>query len=60
LTIYDGFDQGELFDLRTDPDELVNLWSEEAAREVKAELMTKLAYRQMGIADRSPLPVSLA
>jgi len=39
LTVYRNGDQGELFDLRDDPNELRNLWDEPSAAALKAELM---------------------
>jgi len=41
LTVYPGWDYGELFDLREDPDELHNRWDDPAYADVKADL-----YRQ--------------
>jgi len=37
-----------------------NLFEDAAHRGVRAELMEKLAYRQMELSDRSPLPVGRA
>ena len=47
MTIYRDQPYGELFDLRDDPDERVNLWGAVAASEVKAEMFQKLAYAEM-------------
>ena len=55
LTLYEGADWGELYDLVKDPEEMNNLWNEPAAREIRGELMEILARRMMELADSSPL-----
>lgn len=55
LTIYEGLAGGELYDLRDDPDELVNLWDAPASRALREELMERLARKMMAMADSSPL-----
>lgn len=53
LSLFDGTDLGELYDLTADPHEVRNLWAEPAARDRKAALMETLARRQMALADAS-------
>jgi arylsulfatase A-like enzyme len=60
MTIAHADPWGELYDLENDPHEMDNLFEEASHRGVRAELMEKLAYRQMELADRSPLPVGRA
>jgi arylsulfatase A-like enzyme len=60
MTIAHGEPWGELYDLANDPHEMDNLFDDAGARGVRAELMEKLAYRQMELADRSPLPMGRA
>ncbi len=60
MTIAHGDAYGELYDRKNDPHELDNLFEDAAYRGVRAELMEKLAYRQMELADRSPLPMGRA
>jgi arylsulfatase A-like enzyme len=60
MTIAQGDPYGELYDLKNDPHEIDNLFEDAAHRSVRAELMEKLAYRQMELADRSPLPIGRA
>jgi len=55
LTLYEGFDGGELFDLRDDPDELHNLFDEPSAQPLKAEAMERLARTLMGACDLAPI-----
>jgi arylsulfatase A-like enzyme len=54
MTIAHDDPWGELYDLAYDPHELDNRF--EDARAARAELMERLAYREMELADRSPLP----
>jgi arylsulfatase A-like enzyme len=60
MTIAQGDAWGELYDLQNDPHEMDNLFEDPGHRGVRAELMEKLAYREMELADRSPLPVGRA
>jgi arylsulfatase A-like enzyme len=56
MTIAAGDPYGELYDRRNDPHEMDNLFDDPAHRGVRAELMERLAFREMELADRSPLP----
>jgi arylsulfatase len=60
MTIAHGDPYGELYDRQTDPHEMDNLFDNAAHRALRAELMEKLAYREMELADRSPLPTGRA
>jgi arylsulfatase A-like enzyme len=60
MTIAHADPWGELYDLENDPNEMDNLFEDAAHRGVRAELMEKLAYREMELADRSPLPMGRA
>jgi arylsulfatase A-like enzyme len=60
MTIAQGDPYGELYDLDNDSHEMNNLFEDPAHRAVRCELMEKLAYRQMELADRSPLPIGRA
>lgn len=60
LTLYQGAEQGELFDLENDPGELSNRFAEPTARERRAELTEQLARRMMAYADRAPKPTFFA
>ena len=60
MSIVHGDPWGELYDLTNDPHEMDNLFEEPGHRDVRAALMEKLAYRQMELADRSPLPIGRA
>jgi arylsulfatase A-like enzyme len=60
LTVYDGADWGELYDLNIDPHETCNLWDNPAHAELRALMMQKLAYTMLAHTDTSPFPDSLA
>lgn len=48
LTVYYQRDYGELFDLNEDPGEVSNLWNAPECAELKANLMQKLLFAEMG------------
>ena len=48
ITVYYNQSYGELFDLRQDPGELNNLWDSPAHAELKADLVMKLLFAEMG------------
>jgi len=56
LTIAANDSYGELYDRQSDPHEMDNLFDDPAHRGLRGELMERLAYREMELADRSPLP----
>jgi arylsulfatase A-like enzyme len=60
MTIAHGDPWGELYDLQSDPHEMDNLFEQPGHRGVRGELMEKLAYREMELAERSPLPMGRA
>jgi hypothetical protein len=60
MTIAHGDPWGELYDRENDPHEMDNLFDDPPHRAVRAELMERLAYREMELADRSPLPTGRA
>ena len=60
MTIAQGDLYGELYDLQSDPHEMDNLFDDPAQRVVRADLMERLAYREMEFVDRSPLPMGRA
>ena len=56
--LYRGKAQNELFDLDTDPDEMVNLWDHERFQEVKASLIEQLAELEIDVINSVPFPTS--
>jgi arylsulfatase A-like enzyme len=60
MSISAGDPYGELYDRQNDPHELDNLFDDPTCRALRGELMERLAYREMELADRSPLPTGRA
>jgi hypothetical protein len=60
ISIYDGVDWGELYDLQEDPDETANLWNEPGATRLRGELMERLAKARLAGAETSPYPSARA
>ena len=60
MTLWEGLPFGELYDLTHDPDEIVNLWNEQSAREQKAMLMERMLWKMIELQDRSPFQVGEA
>ncbi|MBS3763653.1 MAG: sulfatase-like hydrolase/transferase [Planctomycetes bacterium] len=54
LVVAHGLDQGELYDLRQDPDERQNLWDDQDYKELKSALLKRLCDRMAFTVD--PLP----
>lgn len=54
ITAYAGLDIGELYDLKADPGEHVNLWNDPKARDMKADLMERCF--DASILNQDPLP----
>lgn len=60
LSIYQGTEWGELYDLNDDPGELRNLWADPAYRDIKLSLLEQFAQAELAAADLSPAPVARA
>ncbi len=54
ITVHYNRDYGELYDLKNDPGELVNLWDSEEHRETKSRLLLRFLHAEMG---KTPLPM---
>ncbi len=48
LTVYYNQPYGELFDLKNDPGEFKNLWNDPESQTLKAELIKRLLFAEMG------------
>jgi len=55
MTLFEGHEIGELYDLENDPHELCNLWSDPEAFQQKATMLYHLAERQIALRDTSLL-----
>ena len=60
MTIFEGSDLGELFNLEEDPYELTNLWFDSAASSKKLEMMHLLIDRQIALRSKSLAPTHQA
>jgi arylsulfatase A-like enzyme len=60
MSLRHGEEWGELFDLDSDPDEIVNLWDDPGHAELRAELIEKMARHMIAHQDHSPLPTGRA
>ncbi len=55
IVVYHGTDQGEFYDLTTDPDEFVNLWNDPAAADRKLQMLRHCF--DASVLNMDPLPV---
>ena len=60
LSVWQGCEWGELYDLRNDPSEIHNLWDEAEYQSVKGELMFRLVKELQNHAETSPYPLSVS
>jgi len=60
LTVYEEDDDGELYDLDADPDELDNLWESPQHAGIRATLLHALACAMISHAETSPFPSARA
>ena len=60
LTIYTHLDEGELYDLAADPEEMVNVWFSAEYAPIKTDLLFQLAQEMATLSDTSRLPLYLA
>ena len=60
LSVWEGCDWGELYDLREDPEELRNLWDDPGHAGVRGDLLLRLVHEMQAHAERSPHPLSIA
>ena len=60
LTLYRGKAQNELFDLADDPDEMVNLWDSPEYRDVRMQLVERLAELEIDVINSVPFPTAEA
>ena len=60
LSVWEGCDWGELYDLAEDPEELRNLWEDPGYAAVRGDLLLRLVHEMQAHAERSPHPLSIA
>lgn len=59
LSIYDGCDWGELYDLHADPHELQNLWHSESHKDAKLAMLQALSLAMIEHSETSPGPTAI-
>ena len=60
LSIYKDQNWGELYNRRSDPNHLENLWDHDAHRQIRSDLMGQLANHLIGLMDESPRSTRIA
>ena len=60
LSLFEGAEWGELYDLETDPNEFDNLWDDQAFKDRRAALVESLARTEISTVDQVPFPTSHA
>ncbi|MBX2836430.1 MAG: sulfatase-like hydrolase/transferase, partial [Gammaproteobacteria bacterium] len=60
ISVFEGSDLGELYELQSDPDELDNLWNDSNQQDKKYHLLQLLLQRQIALRDKSVLATNQA
>lgn len=60
LSIWEGCEWGELYNLDDDPDELINLWGAPDNDNIRSHLQLQLIHKAQGLTDTSPFPLDRA
>lgn len=60
LSLYEGVEWAELYDLRQDPLEMRNLWGDPAARKVERWMVERLSREMIAASETSPAPLGNA
>jgi arylsulfatase len=60
LSVYEGQEWGEIYDLVNDPDENHNLWDDPSSAALRQTLLHRLTLAMIRYSDSSPHPTALA
>ncbi len=60
MSVFEGSDLGELYDLDADPHELTNLWSDPSAALQKTAMLQAMIQRQIALRDKSLIATNQA
>jgi arylsulfatase A-like enzyme len=60
LSVWEGCEWGELYDLNADPDELNNLWGNSTQAGLRSALLHKMVQKMQALGDQSPYPSRVA
>ena len=56
VSVYDGVDQGGLYNLDDDPDELENRWNDPSSQRMQRSMLERLVREMIAHSETSPLP----
>lgn len=56
MSLRHGENWGELYDLEADPDEVINLFDDPSAIDIKNRISSAMLHKMIELQDRSPLP----
>jgi len=56
LTVWEGCAWGELYNLKDDPDELINLWNQADNDNIRAHLTLQMIQKTQDLSETSPFP----
>ena len=56
MSVHDGIDQGELYNLDDDPDEATNRWNDPASQPLKRSMLERLVREMIAHSETSPVP----
>ena len=60
LSVWEGQPWGELYDLNSDPDELMNRWDDPNCQELRSALLLALINAIQGLRETSPFPLTVS
>ena len=60
LSVYEGADWGELYDRKTDPLEMNNLWGRPEVAKIERHLLERMVREMVSWSETSPAPTALA
>ena len=55
-SVYDGVDQGELYNLDDDPDEMENRWNDPSSQRMQRSMLERLVREMIVNSETSPSP----
>ena len=56
ISVHDGIDQGELYNLDDDPDEATNRWNDPPSQPMKRSMLERLVREMIAHSETSPVP----
>ena len=56
MSVYDGVERGEMFNLDEDPDETENRWNDPSSQRMQRSMLERLVREMIAHSETSPLP----